>query len=82
MKLPKHAPESTLIEENMRHLKYIQNCHNKNKTIIFQCITINDSIQNKHKKLLITELSQNYTAAFQHIYPATYQVYITSHQDH
>ncbi|MEP8704707.1 hypothetical protein [Enterobacter roggenkampii] len=82
MKLPKHAPESTLIEASKRHKKYIQNCHNKNKTIIFQQVTINGSIQNKHKKLLITELSQNDTAAFQHIYRATYRVYITSHPDH
>ena len=82
MKLPKHAPESTLIEANMRHLKYIQNCHNKNKTTIFQLVVINHSIQNKLKKLLITELSQNDTAAFQHIYRATYRVYITSHPVH
>ncbi|HCM9231559.1 hypothetical protein [Enterobacter bugandensis] len=79
MKLPKHAPESTLIATIKPRQEYKQTQKEINKTHQYQRVTNAHSIQNNHKRHLIPELSQNYPSAFHHIYPATYQVYITFH---
>jgi hypothetical protein len=82
MKLPKYEPESTLIDTMKPYKKYIQSCRNKNKINYFQWLINNPSIQLKRGKQLKPELSQNGTPAFQHIYQATYQVYISFHPVH
>ncbi|HII3201837.1 TPA: hypothetical protein ACY3IM_004010, partial [Enterobacter kobei] len=61
---------------------YKQICHNKNKTFKYHNVINTEPLQYNHKKPLTTELSQNHPASIHHIYPATYQVYITVYPIH
>ncbi|MEG6235044.1 hypothetical protein UXN90_17930 [Enterobacter hormaechei] len=80
MKLPKHVPESTLINSAELHFKYKKTANSKRKNIQYQSVKKNNPALNYLKNLLLPELSQNLPAAFQLICPPTHRVYIKSNQ--
>ncbi|MEG5778633.1 hypothetical protein [Enterobacter bugandensis] len=59
MKLPKHAPESTLIATIKPRQEYKKTQKDINKTHQYQKVTNTQSIQNNHKRHFIPELPQN-----------------------
>ncbi|HHA2052420.1 hypothetical protein ACLIJ0_21375 [Enterobacter hormaechei] len=80
MKLPKHAPESTLINSEELHFEYNKTGSRERKIIQYQLIKNINPALNYLKNLLLPELSQNLPAAFQLIYPPTHRVYIKPNQ--